>query len=462
MTYLRITTDSLAGGAAASVNLMFHSVANRSYMLTRGDWAPSIAGLRTAALGTAPYADMQEEIAVNVYGQTATECLSNLLVLARLLDQADRWGPKRGENVSAVRLQYTPTGGALMLESVILGRASGDETSGVQLPVTFNRDLGAFLIEGVRLRFWRQGLWLNPTAETASSTASANPTVQSITISSPTPISSPTGLSCTFQNAGTPTAGYMDQGIILTASASSRLQLYDTTGFSYGTNVANFNDSANLARNTNVARYSPGVLSSNLSAALSGFDTTARMVAIYAAVRNNSATTAFTIQVRANAVANGTTVFGPVIPVDNSSTSPRIMFLGIVRTRQQIDNVALLLTASAASGTLDINYFALQAIDDETSGALSVFDSTVTGKAGGAPLTVDSKILSEPTPLVTSLTGGVTYNLSYTGMPIFQTRGSLVATILGTDLTLWRVADGVTLLNTVFAATRYGAYLVPQ
>lgn len=422
-------------------------------------YAPGVAYRNDNELGPL-YADVQDSITVHVVGCTAAECYANAAALNALLDQAWRWW--QGETVAAVRLQIQAQDStlALPLEAPIKGRAPGSPAP-LALPEQWPELAGKYVIPDVTIQFVRYGQLLYPTAETGSSTASANPTVQSITISSPTAISSPTGLTCTFQNAGVDTAGYMDRGILLTASAASRLQIYDTLDFTYGTNVANFNDSANLARNTNVARYSPGVLASGLGAALAGFDSTARLVAVYAAVRPNTAATVFTIQLVLTS-ASGTTVAGPVTVVDSSALTPRIVFLGIVRTRQDISNVSLQLTASAASGTLDINYFAIQAIDDETSGALAVFDSLEGGHAGGIPLAVDTKILSEPTALVTSLSAGITYNLTYQGRPIFYTRGALVATILATDLTFWRVADGVTLLNTVFAATRYGAYLVPR
>jgi len=84
-------TQLLLTNGTTTVNLIWHNVANRSYMLTRGDWAPTIPALRTSALAQGgPYADVEEEISVNIYGQTAAECLSNLDTLTRLLDQADR------------------------------------------------------------------------------------------------------------------------------------------------------------------------------------------------------------------------------------------------------------------------------------------------------------------------------------------------------------------------------------
>jgi hypothetical protein len=461
MTQLFITNGTTA------VNLIWHSVANRSYLLTRGDWAPTIPALQMSSLAQGGlYADVQEDIPINVYGQTAAECLSNLATLAELLDQADRWSPKRGENVAAVRLQYMPTGGALLLECVIIGRAGGDETSGISLPLTFNRDLGAYLIEGVRLRFWRRGQLLNPTAETGTySAAAAAPTVHTITLSTPTTISSPTLLQFEYSQAGIIDNYDVEYAYALTASAASRLQIYEAESMSLGTNVASAADAAAFARGGSVARYSPGVLSTTLSLGLVGFDTAARIIAVWAAVRNNSATTNFTIQAQAGS-NTGVVQTAPAVPIDTSTTNPRLIFLGIIAFQLAFDGVNLLLTASAASGTFDIDYIIVQAVDDETSGALRIFgaNGAATPLTGQGPLTIDPRPLSAPTPIVTSFPSSITTPMSYAGSPTLYTRGSFVALLMGkTTGNFWRIVGGVSVVDSrVLAVARYGAYLTPR
>jgi hypothetical protein len=453
-------TQLFLTNGATTANLIWHSVANRSYLLTRGDWAPSIAALRASELALdGPYAAVEEEIAVNVYGQTAAECLSNLTSLAYLLDQADRWNPKRGENVSPVRLQYMPTGGTMLWESVITGRASGDQTSGVRLPPTFNRDLGAFTIEGVRLRFWRRGLLLNPTGEAVASSSDANPTVQTCTFATAVQVSSPLKLSYQFLDGFTPSNGLIERAVVLTARAANRLQIYEAESAALGTNIASQADAAGKARGGSVARYSPGVLSTSIVQNFSGFDSASRHLAVWAAVRNNSATTTFTIQLQGSAP----TTRARAVTIDTSTTSPRLVCLGRIAQRRNFSAIELLLTASAASGTLDIDYIVAQAVDDETSGTVEITNpGGGVGLVGTNPLAIDPLALSEPTPLVGY--GSQVLPLSRSGDAWLTTTGqTVVAAILATSSTFWRACDsGSDLLNTIVTATRNAAALTPR
>jgi hypothetical protein len=456
MTYLRITDGT------TTVNLIWHSVANPFFLLTRGDWAPSVPALRTSALALGgPYADVQEEIGVNVYGQTAVDCLANLDTLARLLDQADRWNPARGENVSAVRLQYGATGGAVIWESVITGRASGDQTSGVRLPPTFNQGLGAFVIENVRLKFWRRGPLLNPIGEAVASSSAANPTVQTCTFGNAVTISSPVALSYQYLNGGTPTNALTAAPVVLTASAANRLQIYEAEAGSLGSAMTSQADAAGKARGGNVARYAPGSLSNSYSFSLSGFDSAARRIAVWAAVRNSSATTTFTLQLGcAGASGSASTVNARPVLIDTSTTNPRIVCLGRQSLREAFGSISLALTASAASGNLDIDYLVVQAIDNETSGAVIITGPSTS--PGENSLIIEPKALSEPAPSVASLSG--IRPLSRSGDAFLMTRGATcVATILATSGTFWRAVDASNnLLNTIVTATRYAAALTPR
>jgi hypothetical protein len=456
MTILRITDGT------TTVNLIWHSTANPFFMLTRGDWAPSVPALRASDLALGgPYAEVQEEIGVNVYGLTAVECLSNLDTLARLLDQADRWNLARGENVAAVRLQYGATGGAVIWESVITGRAGGDETSGVKLPVTFNQNMGAFLIEDVRLRFTRRGLLLNPTSDSVVSSSAANPTVQTCTFGTAATISSPLGLSYQFLDGGTPSNGIIERAIVLNARSASRLQLYEAESASLGTNIASTADAAGKARGGNVARYSPGVLTTSIVQNFSGFDSACRRLVVWAAVRNNSATTTFTIQLQAQPSRQ---VARPIL-IDASTVDPRLICLGRVSSRLAFSGIELLLTASAASGTLDIDYIVVQAVDDETSGAVEIVSpGGGTGLVGTNELAIQPLALSASTPLVASNVPGVPRPLGRSGDAWLNTSGlTAIAVILATSGTFWRACDsGNDLLNTIVTATRNVATLTPR
>lgn len=418
------------------------------------------------------YADVEEPMTIHVTGFTAADAYANINAVNTLLDQARRW--RLGEPVEAVLLRVQAQDSSTPLDVALLGRPPGGENP-TTLPPTWNASIGRYIFQDVALSFVRHGQWLNPTTETGSSTAAANPTVQSIAISSSITRSSPIKLACQFRLAGVADQGYLEKGVILTASAANRMQIYEAEAGTLGTNVASVADVANEARGGAVARYSPGVLASQIGIIISpAFDPNARRLAFWAAIRNNSATTTWTIRVRAS---NQIPAITPVYAVDASTTSPRIAFLGIVTIPEDIisgvtglTSFLVSLTASAASGTLDIDYFVVQAVDDETSAALLLIDqylpggTVIGGNAAGTPTTVDHQLLSKPTAKVISQLGvvGATVGVGYAGNPMLYSRGSMVATVLGTSLTDWRISNGGNVNDTQWTATRSPAFLVPE
>lgn len=428
-----------------------------SYALT--SYAPGVPYVNDNALGPL-YADVVDTITFDAIGCTAAEAYSAAAAVNALLDQARRWWD--GETVSAVRLQIEAQESALALplEACLKGRAPGGAAP-LSLPAQWSAFYGKYLVQGITIQFVRRGQLLYPTAETATSSQQTTPNVQAVAISTPTDISSPTKLSYSFFNGGVAANGVIEQAVVLTASAANRLQIYEAESTVKGSNVATQADAANLARGGSVARYSPGVLSTQMTQTFSGLDSNARKIAVWAAVRNNSLTTTFTIQIQ----DVDTLQTAPPVAIDTSSQRPRIVFLGILANRFTFNGIKLLLTASAAADTLDVDYFVVQAVDDETSGALAILTTgAVAGQVGFAPLVIDPQILSQPQPIVYSGSGTIRA-LNYAGDPTFYTPGAFVATILapaGNPATFWRVVNsGGTALDSAVTASRYGAYLVP-
>ena len=449
--------------------------AQSDYPPVRDTWPIAITARRRAALGRGPWADVVEEWTLNIRGADAATALSNLETLVRLLDQADRFW-RLGEAVSPVLLKYTPQGSTIFTtanpsQCMVMGRAPGDE-SNLSLPPTFNNVGMYYEILGVRVRFLRTGQWLNPTPETTTITSNANnPTVQGANFASNLSISSPMKLTCNFSVGGAfGNAIATAPGVILTATTTARLQIYEAEAGVLGTNVASQADAAGKARGGSVARYSPGVLATSIviDVAAGSFDQNCRRIALWAPVRNNSATTNFTIQASALWQNIDTTV-GPIVPIDTSSLNPRLLFLGILSTRVPIQKIRLTPTASAASGTLDIDYLVIQAIDDECSGTVAIYGaganiSTTTAMTppGNDPTIIDPRPLSETTPLL--LQSGQSNLLSAAGDGYLMSKGQgYVATWLGTSGAFWRTVNGANaLVDTAFTASRYNGYLSPR
>src|SRR3990172_8696486 len=156
-----------------------------------GSWAPRIAGLRRSTLGgRSPYAEVVEEFDLHITGTSAANALANLATLGTLLDNAERWW--RGENRAQVTLRYSPEGATVSsttdpLEAVVLGRATGDQSAGVTLPVVFNEFVPQQWVIRARVRFVRRGLWTRNSIGYSGSSTGSNPAViqNTFSISSP-------------------------------------------------------------------------------------------------------------------------------------------------------------------------------------------------------------------------------------------------------------------------------------
>lgn len=439
-------------------NFIWHSAANRGFILARDSWAPQIAPLRRSTLGGAgPYEDVVEEITVHICGESDVEVYQNQANLVKLLDQAERFW-RLGQAVSPVLLHYAPIGASKVLQAMVLGRAPGDE-SGIGLPTTYNSDLGAFMVRNVRIRILRRGLWLNPLTESGSSSVAGTPTVQTVTLPSNVDVSSPYSLQFDFSVSGTPGSGQADSAVVLTASAASRLQIYEAeSATSLGSNLASQADAANLARGGSVLRYSPGTLLTTFSQTLSGFDSTARRFSVWAAVRNNSATTTWQIQ----ATAAGNNSYGsttPWVPIGTENTVPRIIHVGILQTRTALASLQFYLQASAASGNLDIDYFIIHAIDDDSSAAIGLISNADNAVAFN-PVVIDPKVLTDRSPWSTA----GTLISGYEGDAVLMSRGTTIAAVwLSTFSNYWRLVDGTNAaMNAAITAVRNTGYLIPR
>ena len=231
-------------------------------------------------------------------------------------------------------------------------------------------------------------------------------------------------------------------------------------------------DSGNKARGGSVLRYTPAVTTPVTSGLITLGATVQGQVAIYAALRNNSASTTF--QVTAN--IGGFGVMNSTAPymVDTSTLEPRLVLLGVTAAVNGA-SLSLIIQASAAAGTLDIDYLIVLNLRDNTIAAVAYDDSANLATAFGAGINCQFDMLFNPitdqNPLVrvTKTASNLYIPVGYRGpLPFLNVRQT---TVMNDAYVLWAATNGAhwqfdngagTVIAAVPTITRYKAYLSPQ
>ncbi len=461
-----------------TADLVWNNRTNRRYILARDEWAPVPAALRRSELGgRGPYVDAVEEIVVHVCGEDQREVLANLANLAQLLDQAERWA--RGDSVQSVRMTYLPTGGTTPGTAMVMGRAPGDETAGVSLPISFNSRLNCLMIEGVKLRFKRRGQFLSP-SESAASGSAANPSVLSVTMPSAPTTHSP--LDVRFSGFGSQNANTFNlPSMFLLIAASGRgatdLCIGEAEGMT-ATGYTSVADATAVARGGSVLRYTPtgttlapsGQL--DLTTISGGSPLGGKRIACFAAVRNNSGTTSFLVNLLLTwAGAQQRTVQQLI---DTSTLNPRVIALGsVVFPQSGAKNAVLEIQATAASGTLDIDYLVFLNVDDEMSAVIAIPPQSVSGLSAVTDMgiSIETNILSGANagnPWVRQYDGTSPQGwLTARGIPFPVSAGTTICgMVLATGGPLfdgrWAYSNGAGVRSLAMTCTRYPGELAPQ
>lgn len=427
-----------------------------NYALVAGGWAPSVAPLRVSTLGGgSPYEDVLEEITIDVLGSTGAVCLANLAKLSLLLDQAERWS--RGESVAAVLLACQPQGSTLTaaLKCAILGRAG---ESGVNTPATFNDLLMCYEIPNVKLAFRRRGLWLVATGETpAASAALANPSVMSVSFGSTATIASPTEATITLGTSATPALNQY----LLVADRADRIQIVEAESLVFGASAewTATTDVGYYPRGGSIAHYIPtDLLYKGLNVGSVTLPTTARRVAMFAAVRNNSSSDTFNLRAKIYGIVN---VYSPPLLTINIGRA-QIVFMGMVALAEPPLYVSVEVAASTITGppTLDIDYIVLLDITDDCATIISL-PNTPPDYA----LQVSPRDLTAPSPIIYHQQILGYAPASYMGNAHIVTRGTALAVVWlaqNPAVTAWTYVEGGAIKTTTLLGTRYQAYLTPQ
>lgn len=468
-----VATATFADGAGGNTN----------WGVRAQTWAPNVAPLRRSPLGgRGPYADVVEELTINVRdsGATAAAAMANLNTLSLLLDQAERWA--RGEFVNAVLVKYVPQGSTIAAnatpyQAVVLGRASEDMGAMLGLPPRWDQ-LGMIKeLWDVKVRFVRTGQWLLGDQQASTVPSLTSGVVTDVAFASGLGGATPHApLAMTLGTWTTTNVATLNSGFLMctgnTPGSENGIKVSTAPFSGLGTGgYTNINESANNAiSGANTARYTPtGTAFSRCRVGPINW-TAAHRLGIFATVRNNDATKSY--QIRAgyskdtaavSAVRTGTVV------VDGSSTSPQAIFIGILTIpNAQYGDVFIEIAASATGSTFDIDQIVVVCLDDDTSCVLGHDGMNMSGTFGAGVtvfLDIQNQILTRPEPFVgvhqQSVTDGIA--LTYRGDARFRTGLTEINVLwLTTSGAKWRFSQGGGSLQTVSVTARqFNAYLTP-
>lgn len=335
-------------------------------------YTPAVADMAEEdAPGRGNYEEVVENLSVTVIGTSVPDCYSKIHALVQALEQSERFG--RGErNLGAVNLQYSPKGATVSsdtnpLNRLLLGRAP-DGGAMWELPSDFELLAGTNLVaRGIRIRVRAQGEWLYTKPTTGSGTtervtsgpATENTVVKDLTFTGTAPLGRyPLAYHVLFSGAG---SGM--NGLILLArknGANNNIVVGAAGGLGPGAPFSDFNDASNDPKQgTNVLRFTPAGTTAQVTPTITNCSQFQRATVIIN-FRNNNATT-YKVRARFNpATSSAQIVYSPYETIDAVNTQCRFLVMAPTGLLPGVAyGITLELTASTASGTLDINYVAV-------------------------------------------------------------------------------------------------------
>lgn len=454
--YLKITdgttTFDLLGGSATN-----------GFNLEANKWAPNVA----ERLPNGKVSEVIEEIPLYVSSTSSpATVLANIDKLAKLIDQAARWA--KGESLSPVRIQYSPNSATEYLEAAILGPPDG--AGGVALPPNFSDDLYQNVVDGIVLKFRRHGRWLDDDEDVSTSSTVNNCELMSLSLTA-TQNPSPTILRLGKFNYSTgPNQTF--GGFLLLAEDTNNLQIINVESAALG-NTTSVNDSSNLARNTNVLRYTPVQAyplsndgTSNISLSLNA---STKLLGVFANMRNNSATAEFTVWPRVQRLMKGTEAFDQKTAVPAGATTPQWYFLGMhsLASGLQVLNLKMYVDDVTGSPTLDID--TLVVVNMEKVHVIALHETSIQNwTTTDTEINCDHSLLSTPLPRVYASTAGIAAaGVGHDGYPAFFTSAANLQALYlstgGNSSAHWRRSnDSGSVMQLYAEVARRPAFLVPQ
>jgi hypothetical protein len=191
-------------------------------------WGPAIATRRASELAGEMYADVEEPLRLVADGPSPGAQWSEL---QRLLDQARRW--ELGDPAAApVRLRARPDctrlPAGVVLESLLLGGQAEP------YPGNWRRTLPSDVIGPAEVLARRRGAWLNPSYESAASSAVRLQELMTVTFPSAQAHSCALSLAMIQADAAATIGGGPVSGGIVLAPSASAFQIIDAEGMSKG------------------------------------------------------------------------------------------------------------------------------------------------------------------------------------------------------------------------------------
>jgi hypothetical protein len=320
-------------------------------------------------------------------------------------------------------------------------------------------------IAGVELHLMHRQ-WLGASEAVSSPAAAiATTTVTNVSWTSTlTPVVGVLSLQLTGFNSSTMSIQPIPGGYLLGASNQAPggvlpLQVIEAETLATGafTSVA---DSTNLARGGSVLRYTPTgtaqIVANEVALSSPGL-AQAQMINVFACVRINYYTRTRSRQVWST----------PVV-VELATNTPTIIPLGMVASRNGHALFDLAVQAIDTGGTLDIDYIAIQNVDDPGAyvAQWGVTSTTTYAASTALALAIEDRSLTELNPTVamvnTSGTADYTYIDQYTSMYLPTVGNVAYLLLLMPYSNYWRVPNGVAAAQIGFSASRRPVYLSPQ
>jgi len=430
---------------------------NSNGCVLRSAWSPRVAKRRVSQFGGLLFENVVETIPLRIDAASGALALEKLEDILAALEQANAW--TFGAIVDPVLLEYKPHGSSLTspVQAAILD-TSLDVEDYLSLQPSFDTLLQAYSIE-FDLPLKRRGLWLGVAETPASIGPIANPGALSITFTNNLRIPSPVK-TVFVQSAAISGQNY---GYIFFADEANKLVLIE--GENMTTGGANWTDLADATASNNlVARNSgTGIEDYTLSQTGVSFNSSARLIAVYAMMDDLGSGVNWTVKAQINTNGNNTVATRPLSIA--TGYERKMTFFGMVAIPAALDGVTLTFTPDVtATHDIQIDYVVLLAVDEYTK-AIALHKISTSVGATFDDLTIDDLSLSRPKPVIyndDTVSGNDKY-IDHSGDILINSIGTnLTARICAcrTALTAWTIQDASDSALFTLTATRQKGYLV--
>lgn len=349
MIFQHLSLDSVAASGAVAV--LADLLNGPKYANAR--YAPTIAPRRPSSLaGQSVYGEVEDEILVDVLGETPAEAAANVETLLGILGQAQEWW--EGDATDAIQVRAQAQGPGTPVAATIYGPTPGTPPAAIQVDEATQAPGARYIVRDVSLRFVRRGRWLATRESVAGTADTGNPTIG--TIVWPTDqgrVRAPLGIEVDT-NAGALTG---TTNLLFTADEITAWQFYDLSVFSGSaeyTVVADANNrpyhGANLLRLTPAAANTPYVAADPI-----GFGVPpSRLIGFWLCARATAPSTAnwtITLSVLRQTLAGASTITLPPLVIPSSGDALYYP-LGILATNGNTLTSATVLTLSIEADTV--------------------------------------------------------------------------------------------------------------